>query len=287
MTLQVKRGTSAERLGFIPLIGEPFFDTTISGLFIGNGTTSGGILLSGASVRADDNTTIILDNGTTISGVYQGNASFTGSTTGNVTVPSSNTFTLNGQTVSLNSDGALVVNGEVASSGGGYNQLETSLSVQVSSGQVWRFEGVGGGGGGGGGRIGGSSHTFVARVSGADSSHSVKHVTFTGSGTVAVNIGNGGAVGSQTAAGSGVLGGVGGQGFPTIITFNGSNIETVGGGAGGNGGSAGGSSTGSGGFTLSGVQANTAVRPFPNPGTYGSGEVGVGAPGWADFRQIG
>jgi hypothetical protein len=43
MPLQIRRGTTAQRLSIIPLQGEPIFDTTLNQLFIGDGTTAGGI----------------------------------------------------------------------------------------------------------------------------------------------------------------------------------------------------------------------------------------------------
>jgi hypothetical protein len=43
MPLQIRRGTTAERLSITPLVGEPVFDTTLSQIFVGNGTTAGGV----------------------------------------------------------------------------------------------------------------------------------------------------------------------------------------------------------------------------------------------------
>jgi Major tropism determinant N-terminal domain len=42
MPLQIRRGTTAERLSITPLVGELVFDTTLSQIFVGNGTTAGG-----------------------------------------------------------------------------------------------------------------------------------------------------------------------------------------------------------------------------------------------------
>jgi len=45
MSLKIKRGTDAERLTITPLLGEPIFTTDKEQLFIGNGTTVGGVML--------------------------------------------------------------------------------------------------------------------------------------------------------------------------------------------------------------------------------------------------
>lgn len=43
MPLQLRRGTTAERLSIVPLPGEPILDTDLNTIFIGNGITAGGI----------------------------------------------------------------------------------------------------------------------------------------------------------------------------------------------------------------------------------------------------
>ena len=43
MPLQLRRGTTAERLSIVPLPGEPIYDTDLDTIFIGNGITAGGI----------------------------------------------------------------------------------------------------------------------------------------------------------------------------------------------------------------------------------------------------
>ena len=47
MGLQFRRGTDSDRLGVTPDIGEPLFTTNTKQLFIGDGSTAGGILVSG------------------------------------------------------------------------------------------------------------------------------------------------------------------------------------------------------------------------------------------------
>ena len=46
MALQVKRGTTAERLSYTPLVGELIFDTSTKALYVGDGAASGGIAAS-------------------------------------------------------------------------------------------------------------------------------------------------------------------------------------------------------------------------------------------------
>ena len=43
MALQVRRGTNAERLGITPAAGELIFTTDTKQLYVGDGTTAGGI----------------------------------------------------------------------------------------------------------------------------------------------------------------------------------------------------------------------------------------------------
>ena len=43
MPLQLRRGTTAERLSIVPLPGEPIYDTDLDTIFIGNGIAAGGI----------------------------------------------------------------------------------------------------------------------------------------------------------------------------------------------------------------------------------------------------
>jgi len=63
--LQVLRGTSAERISFLPLIGELVFDTDLSMMFVGDGLTYGGNPFSGTVPI----TTIIYTADATLSGV--------------------------------------------------------------------------------------------------------------------------------------------------------------------------------------------------------------------------
>ena len=43
MPLQIRRGTTTQRTAIVPLPGELIYDTTTGGIYVGNGTTSGGL----------------------------------------------------------------------------------------------------------------------------------------------------------------------------------------------------------------------------------------------------
>ena len=47
MPLQLRRGTDSNRLSITPVVGEPIFTTDTKKLFIGDGSTVGGITVSG------------------------------------------------------------------------------------------------------------------------------------------------------------------------------------------------------------------------------------------------
>jgi hypothetical protein len=51
MPLQIRRGTTAQRLAITPLNGELVYDTTTGQLFVGNGTTLGGATTTGISTE--------------------------------------------------------------------------------------------------------------------------------------------------------------------------------------------------------------------------------------------
>ena len=51
MPLQIRRGTTAQRLAITPLTGELIHDTTTGQLFVGNGSTAGGVNTTGVSLE--------------------------------------------------------------------------------------------------------------------------------------------------------------------------------------------------------------------------------------------
>jgi hypothetical protein len=65
MPLQIRRGTTAQRLAITPLPGELIHDTTTGQLFVGNGSTVGGATTTGISTEdAQDATAALLTSGT-------------------------------------------------------------------------------------------------------------------------------------------------------------------------------------------------------------------------------
>ena len=65
MALQIRRGPTADRMSYTPVVGELIWDTSTNSLYIGNGTTAGG-LPAGTLVTEDvqDITASMLVNGT-------------------------------------------------------------------------------------------------------------------------------------------------------------------------------------------------------------------------------
>ena len=51
MPLQIRRGTTAERLTITPLPGELIYDTTTEEIFVGDGTSIGGRITTGISIE--------------------------------------------------------------------------------------------------------------------------------------------------------------------------------------------------------------------------------------------
>lgn len=49
MPLQIKRGTDTQRIGITPVVGEPIFTTDTKKLYIGDGSTAGGNLVTGGN----------------------------------------------------------------------------------------------------------------------------------------------------------------------------------------------------------------------------------------------
>ena len=65
MPLQIRRGTTAQRLTITPLPGELIYDTTTGQLFVGNGSTVGGDTTTGISIEnAEDAAAALLTSGT-------------------------------------------------------------------------------------------------------------------------------------------------------------------------------------------------------------------------------
>jgi len=64
MPLQIRRGTTAQRLAITPIPGELIYDTTTGQIFVGNGTTAGGATTTGISIEdAEDAAAALLTTG--------------------------------------------------------------------------------------------------------------------------------------------------------------------------------------------------------------------------------
>lgn len=90
MALQIRRGTNAERLLIIPMVGELIYTIDTKKLYVGDGVTQGGNIVSGndlqfigdvkGSVISEDNTVLVDNVSNVISGNIEGygSSSFTG-----------------------------------------------------------------------------------------------------------------------------------------------------------------------------------------------------------------
>jgi hypothetical protein len=67
MPLQIRRGTTADRLAITPLVGEIVYDTTTASVYVGNGTTAGGLPVTNFSVGDARSTTAKLFLGESLS----------------------------------------------------------------------------------------------------------------------------------------------------------------------------------------------------------------------------
>jgi hypothetical protein len=88
MALRLRRGTNAERTAITPEAGELVFTTDTKKVFVGDGTTTGGIIVSGQNDIVDDGTPQLggdLDlNGNNITGTGNINITGTITATGNI-----------------------------------------------------------------------------------------------------------------------------------------------------------------------------------------------------------
>jgi hypothetical protein len=125
MALQIRRGTTAQRLAYVPLEGEPIFDTDESTLYVGDGLTPGGRAASDfGTVDARNAAAELFTNGihNGISFLYDSlnvriNASlnladYTGSITnlvitGSIFADDSSTLLVDGETGKINLDGTV------------------------------------------------------------------------------------------------------------------------------------------------------------------------------------
>lgn len=98
MALRLRRGTTAQRSGYTPLEGELVYDTEEQSIYIGDGTTAGGKLLSSGSSLIDN----IDLNGNDIIGL--GNINITGNVDIDGNLHTTGTITADGGTITLGND---------------------------------------------------------------------------------------------------------------------------------------------------------------------------------------
>jgi hypothetical protein len=79
MPLRLRRGTEADRTSITPVQGEPIYTTDTKKLFIGDGTTAGGVEVGGTSVSNASDNRIITSDGTSTGLSAETNLSFDGS----------------------------------------------------------------------------------------------------------------------------------------------------------------------------------------------------------------
>ena len=63
MALQFRRGTASERsdANFVPVIAEPIYETDTNKLYIGDGSTAGGVLVGGV-LKIDEVGDVVLSH---------------------------------------------------------------------------------------------------------------------------------------------------------------------------------------------------------------------------------
>jgi hypothetical protein len=137
MALQIRRGTDAERQLFIPLQGEIIFTTDTKKLYVGDGTTLGGIAADTAGGGSDGNTTYGISAETVSGGA---NLRLTGSdaSTDNVKLAAGSNVTISrtdADTITI-----------AATGDGGAVQLNELTDVVItgtpSNGQVLKYDGT-------------------------------------------------------------------------------------------------------------------------------------------------
>jgi hypothetical protein len=139
MALQIRRGTDAERQLFIPLQGEIIFTTDTKKLYVGDGTTAGGIAVdtAGDGGEPDGNTTYSISAETVVGGA---NLRLTGSdaSTDNVKLAAGSNVTISrtdADTITI-----------AATGDGGAVQLNELTDVVITgtptTGQVLKYDGT-------------------------------------------------------------------------------------------------------------------------------------------------
>jgi hypothetical protein len=152
MPLQIRRGTTAQRLAITPLTGELIHDTTTGQLFVGNGTTVGGVTTTGISSEDAADAAASLFSTGSHSGITFAYNDAAGRIDATVTVAATGPFDgdLIGSVFADNStllvdgtNGALV--GPIATSGNsnfGNNTVDGNIYIVRNTALTGRFQGM-------------------------------------------------------------------------------------------------------------------------------------------------
>lgn len=91
MPLRLRRGTDSTRTSITPVQGEPIYTTDTKKMYIGDGTTAGGVEIGGTTVTNSGDNRVITSDGTSTGLVAESNLSFNGTQltiTGSIISPS-------------------------------------------------------------------------------------------------------------------------------------------------------------------------------------------------------
>lgn len=91
MSLRLRRGTDSTRTSITPVQGEPIYTTDTKKMYIGDGTTAGGVEIGGTTVSNSGDNRVITSDGTSTGLVAESNLSFNGTQltiTGSIISPS-------------------------------------------------------------------------------------------------------------------------------------------------------------------------------------------------------
>ena len=144
MALRLRRGTNAERTAITPEAGELVFTTDTKKVFVGDGTTTGGIIVSGQNDIVDDGTPQLggdLDlNGNNITGTGNINITGTITATGNINLGDgaggdvlSIGGVLSGNLIADAADAYTIGSSAVRYAGGFFNELTVTGNMTADS----------------------------------------------------------------------------------------------------------------------------------------------------------
>jgi hypothetical protein len=138
MALQIRRGTNAERQLFTPLQGELVFTTDTKKLYVGDGSTAGGVAVDSLSGGGDTNTTYTI-SAETVSGGANLRLTGSDSSVDNVTLAA-------GSNVTVTRSDANTITIASTATGGGAVTLDELTDVVITgtptTGQVIKWNGT-------------------------------------------------------------------------------------------------------------------------------------------------